>query len=333
MEEKSHKSGMDEQWRNFIKVIEGNHEIGGEIYGMLRKYAVNETEIFVCPMHIGDTLLIAAYAEAYKMQKHVRKLVMVSYSVPPETLEMFPGVDAALLLERDQMEALQFFMTVHGLRYENGVRFAYHWNILQIEHATPSYMVLLNNRLLLGDLIRQILDLDSHAKMRCMQIPTDEQRIRENIGKYGKAVLLMPGTLTEKSLPISFWKQLAKTIHEMGFKVFTNYNGKAGETMIGGTEPLSTSLREMAELADVFPLFVGVRSGACDLMALSGARVVVVFSGKSGENHIEMVPEDRPNAWLGDIEENQKIKQYLYLPEKEEELIGSICGMLHEKGI
>ncbi len=177
---------MEEQWRNFIQVMEGNHEIGSEIYEMLRQAVGNGVEILVCPMHIGDTVLIASFAADYKIQKNITKLILVSYTVPPETLQMFPGVDAALLLEKEQMEALQFFMIVHDLRYANGIRFAFHWSILRIENVSPTYMVLLNDRLLLSDLMRQILDLDKAAKMRCMQIPFVEEKRREIRDKYQK---------------------------------------------------------------------------------------------------------------------------------------------------
>lgn len=322
---------MEEQWKTFIQTIEANHEIGGEIYEMLRQYAGNGTEIFVCPMHIGDTVLMTAFAEDYKRQKGIGKLIAVSHTVPPETLEMFPGVDAAILLDTDQMEALQFFMTVHGLRYANGIRFAYHWNLLQIENATPKYMVVLKDRALLSDLIRQILDLDGQAKMRCMRIPMDAERKTELREKYGKSVMLMPGTLTEKKLPVSFWENLAKRLQEKGYGVFTNYNGKPCETLVEGTTPLSSSLKEMAEMADAFPLFVGVRSGACDLMALSGARMAIIFTGNPGEDRIEMTEEDRPNGWLGDIADNPGIRHFMYRPETEERMTELICGMLPEE--
>ena len=318
---------FDEQWRNFIQVMEANHEIGSEIYDMLNQYTGQGTEIMVCPMHIGDTVLMTAFAEDYKRQKQLNKLIVVSHTVPPETLELFPGVDAGILLDTDQMGALQFFMTVHGLRYANGIRFAYHWNLLQIENARPTYTVLLNERILLSDLIRQILDLDSSAKMRCMQIPEDGKK-REYDEKYQNAVMLMPGTLTEKNLPVAFWERLAKQLQKMGYEVYTNYNGKPCETMVEGTTALSSTLKEMASMAEAFRLFIGVRSGACDLMALSGARMAVIFTGKPGEDHVEMKAEDRPNGWLGDVEDGAEIRHFLYLPDMEEQLIEKICEML-----
>ena len=66
---------LEEQWKGFIQIIEANHEIGGEIYEMLRQYAGNGTEILVCPMHIGDTVLMTAFAEDYKKQYHLSKLI------------------------------------------------------------------------------------------------------------------------------------------------------------------------------------------------------------------------------------------------------------------
>ncbi len=142
--------------------------------------------------------------------------------------------------------------------------------------------------------------------------------------------MLMPGTLTEKMLPVSFWEKLAAHLKGKGYAVFTNYNGKPGETMIDGTTPLASSLKEMAELADAFSLLIGVRSGACDLMALSGAKMAILFNGKQGEDHIEMSIEDRPNGWLGDIEDNKQLKHFLYFLEREKELIEAIERMLPE---
>mgnify|MGYP002627507723 CR=1 FL=1 len=86
---------MDTQWNRMLQVMDSMYADGGAIYEMLNKSRPEDTEIIVCPGHMGDTLLIAALAEEYKKQHHVKRLLYVSASLPEEVLRLYPAIDGA----------------------------------------------------------------------------------------------------------------------------------------------------------------------------------------------------------------------------------------------
>jgi len=310
---------MNDRWNSLLMTMNGTFQQGEQIYQALLKISGEKKEILVCPEHIGDTVLIASMAEEYKRCNHLDFLIMVSYTVPPEVLRFFPGVDDALQMEKQSMKALEFYMIVSAKYYENGIRYAFHRRWAELYTSGIVYNFYSESEKTLIDTIRGILSLEpDHQMHRMERLPEPSEEDRK---KYKNAVLLMPGTYTEKALPVSFWEGLANRLTNAGYEVYNNYNGNDCEMLIEGTIPLSTSLVDISRLASCFYGFVGIRSGICDLLTFAGARkLLMIYHGENENYHIETMEGDLFRNWMGNVKDNSN----LHIVEGEEKLAEAI---------
>lgn len=310
---------MKNRWDNLLLTMNGMFQQGEQIYQALLKISGEKKGILVCPEHIGDTVLIASLAEEYKRHNHLEFLIVVSYTVPPEVLQFFSGVDSALQLEKQSMKALEFYMIVSEKYCENGIRYAFHRRWAELHTSGIVYNFFSDTGKTLIETIRGMLSLEPDHRMHRMdRLPKPSEEERE---KYRNAVLLMPGTYTEKALPVSFWEELACRFLQAGYEVYNNYNGNDCEILIEGAIPLSTSLADISRLACCFHGFVGIRSGICDLLTFAGAKkLLMIYHGEGGTYHVEEMEGDLYQNWMGNVNGNPN----LHIVEGEEKLLEAI---------
>ena len=155
----------------------------------------------------------------------------------------------------------------------------------------------------------------------------------EKAGKYGGGVLLMPGANTYKTnqVPVAFWEKVAKKLYDSGFDVFTNFNNKDCDIVIEGTKPLSSSFEELVDLTRYFKGFVGLRSGICDLVAETNAKLICIYPNVTPETGIEVSPDTLFKENLYVLGREEAIWNYQYTPEVEEELLNIIVRNLVTK--
>ncbi len=310
---------MNDRWDNLLLTMNGMFQQGKQIYQALLRTSGEKKGILVCPEHIGDTVLIASLAEEYKRSNHLDFLIMVSYTVPQELLQFFPGVDSALQMEKQSMKALEFYMLVSEKYYENGIRYAFHKRWAELHTSGIVYNFFSDSEKTLIGTIQGMLSLGPDHRMHRMErLPEPSEEERE---KYQNAVLLMPGTYTEKALSASFWERLAGRLTNAGYEVYNNYNGNDCEMLIEGTVPLSTSLVDISRLACCFHGFVGIRSGICDLLTFAGARkLLMIYHGENENYHIETMEGDLFRNWMGNVKDNPN----LHIVEGKEKLMEAI---------
>ncbi len=324
----------DHNWQGMLQFMDGLYSDGEAIYGMLLKSRPENTEIIVCPGHMGDTLLIAALAREYKDQHNIKNLIYVSTSLPEEVLKCYPFIDTTLMLEKDEMKSLQFYVMVRKLWYQDGIRYAHfqesvvlnYPKIATIANLDYSHQSFGSNRMRMMDLRK-----DSSFDPLVIPISDDQEQLIEN---YHNAVLLMPVSYSTHLIQEEFWEKLAEEIHGKGYEVYTNYNGALREKVIKGTKPFRSSFYEMAQMTSVFSLFVGTRSGLCDLISLTGnGRLVVLYNetvlGYSGS--LEISEEEIRESNIYDLGRRNGIFCYRYLSQDEEKVIEAVCNVLPEK--
>lgn len=310
---------MNDRWDNLLLTMNGMFQQGEQIYQALLRTSGEKKGILVCPEHIGDTVLIASMAEEYKRCNHLDFLIMVSYTVSPEVLQFFPGVDSALQLEKQSMKALEFYMLVSEKYYENGIRYAFHKRWAELHTSGIVYNFFSDSEKTLIGTIQGMLSLGPDHRMHRMdRLP--EASAEERV-KYRDAILLMPGAYTEKVLPTSFWEELADRFLKLGYEIYNNYNGNDCEMLIKGAIPLSTTLVDISRLASCFYGFVGIRSGICDLLAFAGAKkLLMIYHGENENYHIETMEGDLYQNWMGNVIDNP----YLHIVEGKEKLMEAI---------
>ena len=296
--------------------------IGKSIYELLVNSKHDDTDIIVCPAdHLGDALLIASLVGEYKKQHGSKRVILVHNDVvSDEILEMFEDLDASFGISNSEMIALSVYIYTNELWYSNGIRCAHFRGIVtdvSIKFYNFEKSGFKEDRM-------NMLGLSGDVTFNTMRVPVPEND-RELKKEYEKAVLLMPGAKSVSKIPSGFWKNIADSLKEKGFDVYTNYNGLNCEEMIPGTKPLSSSVAELAQLTGYIHLFVGLRSGACDLISLTGSgRLVIVYPEDTNEEKsIELDTSDLVNN-IYELGRTKDIWCYKYVEELSDELITQI---------
>ncbi len=91
----------------------------------------------------------------------------------------------------------------------------------------------------------------------------------------GKTAVFAPYAKSVFQPPPAFWEQLANEWQSKGFLVLTSVNGN--EQPIRGTQPLSLPLNQMKSAVESAGVFIGLRSGLCDILYDANCRKIVVF--------------------------------------------------------
>jgi hypothetical protein len=91
----------------------------------------------------------------------------------------------------------------------------------------------------------------------------------------GKTAILSPYAKSVVQFPNTFWESLAENYRQKGYQICTNVIGD--EKPITGTQALSVPINQMISAAEYAGLFIGIRSGLCDILTTARCRKVVVF--------------------------------------------------------
>ena len=90
-----------------------------------------------------------------------------------------------------------------------------------------------------------------------------------------KSVVLAPYANSVDLLSDSFWEELAESLRQKGYMVFTNVTDNQKE--IGKTLRLNCPLRDINSVIELAGYFVGLRSGLCDVLANCDAKKIIIY--------------------------------------------------------
>ncbi len=321
----------DIHFQNLLQSAAGKFENGEALWNVLRQNRLPEMDIIICPEHIGDTLWICTYADAYKKHHHCSMLLFVVPEAQKDLPGLFPAIDDTLPISIGQMSDLTFYIGMKNLWYHEGIRYA-HWHFrVEISADGLRYVEFFDPKL-----VPNIYDTMPISRCHLLDIPTGSSQTRffadhpasDDIKeKYGNAVLLMPTALTQPgSIPLAFWEKLAAGLKENGYEVYCNYNSLPSEILIPGTIPLASSLLEMTELASAFRRFIGFRSGICDLLAMAGAPLTVIHPRYDQVPTIILPPDAPIVDHLYHLNQLESLLSYQYREEWEENLLDVILS-------
>ena len=101
--------------------------------------------------------------------------------------------------------------------------------------------------------------------------------IPKDIGKisFGKSVIISPYAKSVPLIDSRVWDAGIKYYKSKGYKCFTNVVGS--EAPLEGTEPISPSLFEMISIVEYAGIFIGIRSGLCDIIREANAKKIALY--------------------------------------------------------
>lgn len=190
-----------------------------------------------------------------------------------EYLYMFLGKDAGMIkvmqmwdwtfhLNRDRIRFCEEFTFMDTFR-----SYIFHFD----DKETPEFPCFNNNQ----DMIRKEFEVKGLEK--------------------GNTVILAPFAYSLEHPPKEFWRCLTGYLSEMGKKVVVNIDpasihGKE-ENYISGIPEISFDLREGVPCLEYAGIFIGMRSGLCDIISSAKCKKIILYPQVSGIDYDRHRPD------------------------------------------
>lgn len=91
----------------------------------------------------------------------------------------------------------------------------------------------------------------------------------------GNAVILSPYAKSVTNLPGEYWDSIVEYFSEKGCQIYTNVAGKEKE--LQGTLRLEVQLNELQSVVERAGMFIGLRSGLCDVIREAKCRKIALY--------------------------------------------------------
>ncbi len=91
----------------------------------------------------------------------------------------------------------------------------------------------------------------------------------------GHAVILSPYAKSVTALPAKIWEEIISDYQKQGFQIFTNVAGE--EKPLPGTSAISPAISEMKSVVERAGIFIGIRSGICDVIRTADCRKIALY--------------------------------------------------------
>lgn len=250
---------------------------GWEIYKKIRKKYGNETKIFICPFPaLGDVYLTARYLEDYCVREKISSYVVtVASKACLEVLSLF-GITQAERLQKKDSDCLLQSLIFCGLKECNA----------EIFHQRFPYTVnigILGNYkgLCFNDHFKYtIFGMDENEMGKFPEKSRNSSYIdnffKENGMVKGRTVIISPYANTSAKIPSDFWENTARKYKDKGYIVCTNSSGEE-EPAIKDTKAITFPLSEAIGIVETAGIFIGLRSGFCDVISSSKAKKIILY--------------------------------------------------------
>lgn len=249
---------------------------GKGIYEDIRKIYPQERLYFITYPGIGDTYLAGMYLQNCMKFDGVSECVVVF--ITETCRRVFNILDHGANVKGeyvvgDYEDAMQLLLFIRQIGYDR----------LNVRNVTHSFD-LVDPGYLRG---YKGLDFNTmnqrgsyHAPVRKSGVGihlNDAGDIFRQYGlRQGKTVLIAPYANSARGLTYDFWEGLTHRLTEMGYDVCTNIAGK--EKAIDGTIGLSVAIEMVCDFVQKAGIFIGLRSGLCDLLSGISAKKIILYS-------------------------------------------------------
>ena len=248
---------------------------GHKVYCKLMADTDN-TKLFICPYKgIGDIYFIGAYFNEYCKKQGISDYIFaVVGNVCKRVADMF-GINNITVLSQEDMDVLVKYIGFIGVNKTNAKILnhnAMHFNIL-----SPFEVA---GRIDWGEMfINGILAFES--KVAAATPLKKEVKLPDIIDK-GKTAIIAPYANTVGNIEMSVWEKITERLKEKGYTVITNSIGNS-EPAIKGSYAMSFSLEEAVSIVEMAGIFIGLRSGLCDIISSAKADKIILYPDKASE--------------------------------------------------
>ena len=148
-----------------------------------------------------------------------------------------------------------------------------------IAHQDRPYVVYLHRAL-----YKKCIPLETIYKCGIFGLPQETESVKPSQWdeysfdydiQKGKTAVIAPYAKSVAALPEKIWKDLIADLKSNGYKVFTNVIGD--EKPLAGTGGISPKISEMKSAVEQAGLFIGIRSGMCDVIRTAECRKIALY--------------------------------------------------------
>lgn len=222
----------------------------------------------LCPFAaLGDVYFVMSYLP-YFLQKRGKTdcVIGVIGGACAEVAGLFGDHHVKVLCQRDMDEAIQAALYVGD-------------SDTFIPHQDRPYVVNISKALYIKKIPLEQLYCCGVFGLPASTKPYSPTRLREygelHKIRSGKSVILSPYAKSVTALQQDIWDQIVDYYKEKGYICYTNVVGE--EKPLPGTQPISPAISEIQSVAERAGIFIGIRSGLCDVLREASCRKTAIY--------------------------------------------------------
>lgn len=258
-----------------------------------------DTFYVLCPYGIGDTLYAASLIKSLKESKALpfQKVCLIVKEGHAQIPDWFDAVDEKMV-SNEMVEVLNTYSIVTQTWELKNYLYG-HFHKSAENGLCPEYA-----ECEVKNMIYRYKKLVFHLPTECqLEEPKILPRweLLEAITKeyeIGKqSIILMPYANSTQLIADEFWELLVARLRKLGYKLFTNVNGK-DELPLKGTRGLCVDIATIAALCERCRLVISLRSGLCDVLAFTDTKLVVLNNSEYHSNEWDLnAAVERPGIY------------------------------------
>ena len=247
---------------------------------LLDKYTKDDKYYYVLiNAGIGDSVIVASYA--YYLKKKYKK--DIAFIVLPSHVSIISGYDyikKIIPCNKEDFDKI-FLYIVNEDKYEtNTYKYAFFKTKVSKNGVRNWATANTPGDFTLSEKYKKyVFNIDNNTKMYKIKIDTNEKKIK-NIIKENKIkenpILLIPYAYTATNLNIKFWEELAQSLIELGYNVYTNIGNPKKEQVINGTYGINLPMNTMLEICNRFSYIISNRCGFGEYLALNNPKMILI---------------------------------------------------------
>lgn len=260
-------------WKHFIEAT-----VGAALYGNIVGKKQGK-HVFVCPYTgTGDIYLIGTFWREYCLRNEIKNYVFVVISSSCQKVAELCGIENIYCVTKQRhishlIDAYKLWPERFKMKILNDCWDQIHTNQVEWFRGYKG----LHFATLFKKYVFALPDYVQPIHPLLTELENDVNNIMK---KYklleGKTVVISPYSNTLADLPGIFWDTLVNQLKEMGYMVCTNC-GSMIEPPIQGTVPVFFSLTVAPQFVQKAGMFIGVRSGLCDVISGCHAKKVILY--------------------------------------------------------
>jgi len=244
-------------------------------YLNLKSMPLEKSVLYIlCPYGIGDTLYVASLIKSYKeYYQESRKVCLILKESHSMIADWFSAVDGKIV-SNDVVEMLNIYMIATQTWKLNNFIYGHFKKTRELQ-LFPEYFEIADK-----NMVSRYKQLVYGLPLECEleRLAVKNREVTAETEKYQvdkQTIIFMPHAVSCAPMPEVFWETLAGILTKLGYRILTNVKD-ASETVVKGTEAITGNLEEMLVVCESCLMVIALRSGMCDVLALSEALMVII---------------------------------------------------------